>query len=405
MHPTLPTTGPAQKQLEKTTKASLGAFAISVIIHGAVLFTVGGYVITKTVIPKTPFQPVPQGAVVDDAPVLDMPEDTLHEPETPRLNNDLTTDTALPSEGETTSADILVSTGVNPTFSLPPAVGAVSAVPKLGWGGGGGGQTGAAGGGAASGKVIRSLFGQNTSVPAALRGTMYDLKQAKNGATTDQLKFLREFAAANFRRSMLKDYYQARQQLFATQLYIPNMRAEEAPKAFAAEKEVEPKNWIILYEGQFAAPDSGTYRFVGSADDVLLVRVNGKVVLDGSRVTSGSNNRPPAPFTDWKPGSGDILPASMGLQSGLLVNGSWMELQAGVNNTIEIVIGEIPGGYFGVYLFIEKQGKKYDTDPRRGGAPILPLFRTTRGEDDLPEGDNAKIHPAVDKRGPVFAPN
>jgi hypothetical protein len=396
---------PNKPAFDASTKASLGAFALSAIIHGAALLILGSYVVYDKVIVRQPFEAVSSASLSSmDEAVMQEPQEITDPLDTPQITNDLAPSLNEPAAGEATSSDILVSSAPNPTFSLSPAIGPSTAIPKLGWGTGTGGKdaTGRGAGGVASGKLIKSIFGQSETTPAALKGTLIDLKQPKSGATTNQLQFLREFADSGFRKSLLRNYYNARVELYATQFFMPLMPAEEAPRAFQAEKEIQPRNWLIYYEGQFASPDSGTYRFVGSGDDVLIVRVNDKIVLDGSWNTSGASGVS-RPITSWAPAPGNILPESQKLLTGPVVNGDWIPLQAGQNNKIEIVIGEIPGGYFGCYLFIEKQGKNYDKDPRRGGAPILPLFRTLSGKDDWSDYPPDVI-PAYERRGPVFTP-
>jgi hypothetical protein len=42
---------------------------------------------------------------------------------------------------------------------------------------------------------------------------------------------------------------------------------------------VQPSNWIIHYKGQVSPPSAGTYRFWGTADDLIAVAVNGKTEL------------------------------------------------------------------------------------------------------------------------------
>ena len=82
---------------------------------------------------------------------------------------------------------------------------------------------------------------------------------------------------------MLNRYYRFSKPLYTTQIFIPDMNANEGPKAFGAEKLVKPSRWVIHYKGQVSAPEPGTYRFWGIADDVMAAAVNGKTVLVGQR--------------------------------------------------------------------------------------------------------------------------
>jgi hypothetical protein len=63
------------------------------------------------------------------------------------------------------------------------------------------------------------------------------------------------------------------------------------------------------------------------------------------------------------------------------------------------VIGEIPGGEFGCYLFIEEKGMSYDT--AGDGRPILPVFKLK----DFSQSERQTIsQDGYEKRmdGPVF---
>jgi hypothetical protein len=109
------------------------------------------------------------------------------------------------------------------------------------------------------------------------------------------------------------------------------------------------------------------------------------------------------PVTSWTPAPENILSGAKQLPAGNAVCGDWITFEAGRNNKIEVVIGEIPGIDFGCYLFIEKQGKNYDKDPKRGDAPILPIFRTLASKDDWSQY-NPEAIPAYERRGPIFTP-
>ena len=172
----------------------------------------------------------------------------------------------------------------------------------VGMGGGGGGGGGNGGG--------FSLFGLSTA-GSGLPGTFFDLKQTPNrqptpigeSSTRILLKSaLKEYqiAVTDFVANGMNDgtlisrYFKGPTQLYAPQIFIPRMNAKEGPKAFNLASQVEPSRWLIHYKGAVLAPESGTYRFVGVCDDVLVVRFNGKIVLDcGSMFATG---KPPERF-------------------------------------------------------------------------------------------------------------
>lgn len=213
-----------------------------------------------------------------------------------------------------------------------------------------------------------TLFGNTAPLAGALEGTFIDLKQDRyreNAAEEDWMNvgkgFLRSFRIREFRK-----FFNAPQKLFATHFYIPLMDAGEAPRAYGVENLVQPNNWVAAYAGKFRSPSGGTYRFVGTADDILIVGVDGKTVLS-------------AGFTESNPGKWE--PKDEPLHAGPPVSeylpkltvGDWFDLPAGAPVDLSVLIGEMPGGEFGCYLFIEKRGEQYETTPE--GRPILPVFK------------------------------
>ena len=213
-----------------------------------------------------------------------------------------------------------------------------------------------------------SVFGQSQQSQAALIGVLYDLKQTQDrkpsGVDPESYSaVVDEFLSQGWDEAVLNRYYRVSKPLYTTQIFIPSMDADEAPKAFGAEKTVQPSRWVIHYKGQVAAPEAGTYRFWGIADDVMAAAVNGKTVLVGNR----SDTR--LPKTAWK--STERSGAHAG--DGDLKAGDWVTFKQGEVFDLDVIIGERPGGIFNAYLMIEKQGSNYDTD--RKGKLILPIFQ------------------------------
>jgi hypothetical protein len=147
-----------------------------------------------------------------------------------------------------------------------------------------------------------------------------------------------------------------------------------------------------------------TFRFVGKGDDVLIVLVNQQLVLNGCYDTSNITAQGSRPylkcFPQWRP-TEDIKDPRVCpdpfFGGGGMPSGTWITFKKGDIATIDVIIGEIPGGIFGINLFLEERGAKYKTvtgrvasengcaDPR----PVLPLFSTMEILDDrLP--DNLK---------------
>jgi hypothetical protein len=214
-----------------------------------------------------------------------------------------------------------------------------------------------------------SVFGRNERRAATLIGIFYDLKQTQqrepipNFAKTYSTS-LDEFLVSGFDEALLNRFFRAATPLYTTQFAIPMMSANGAPKAFGVEGVVKPSYWVIHYKGQIAPPADGTYRFVGNFDDVLIVAINRKVILDGSRPDTRF------PRLGWKE------PADKGPKvaiNDMSKYGDWIDLKAGQPVDIDILIGERPGGQFHGVVLYQKKGETYPTAPN--GQAILPLFQ------------------------------
>lgn len=232
--------------------------------------------------------------------------------------------------------------------------------------------------------VTPSVYAQNEATlgsserkGATLIGIFYDLKQTQQHEPIPEFAqhytaSLDEFFVSGFDEALLNRFFRAATPLYTTQLATPHMSADVAPKAFGVEDVVKPSYWVVHYKGQIAPPSDGTYRFVGNFDDLLVVAINRKVVLDGSHPTTRF------PLLAWKE------PVDRGPKvaaNDLAKYGNWINLKAGKPVDIDILIGERPGGLFYGVLLYEKRGETY---PIQGNQIILPLFQTAEN----PSQDN-----------------
>jgi len=252
----------------------------------------------------------------------------------------------------------------------------------------------------------------------ALVGTFYDTKQDPHrkptGMTPEKLRdVIKEFTTRGWNeRSLEGHYYKAPQTLYQTKIYIPEMSAGEAPKAFNCEKEVEPSRWMVIYRGEVTPPKSGKYRFVGAGDDVLVVRFNGQNVFDHGFTQGTTGLYVPGNVAGLaaKPENRDLAKVLRGgamklpitfyqydttqnwnKSIGGLAVGPEFEANAGSRYPIEILISEIPGGLFGASLLIQETGVTYQKAST--GAPILPVFRL---DQSVPVANGADNAPPVD---------
>lgn len=250
-----------------------------------------------------------------------------------------------------------------PSIQIPRAQNASSAIKARGEAGSFG-----AGLGGTGDMGFATLFGNTAPLAGALEGTFIDLKQDRyrEGVPKEDWMDVGKGFLRNFRLREFRKFFNAPQKLFATHFYIPMMDAGEAPRAYGVENLVQPKNWVANYAGKFRSPSGGKYRFVGTADDILIVGVDGKTVLSAGFTESNPGK--------WEPEDEPIHPGPpVSEYLPKLTFGDWFDLPAGTPVDLSILIGEMPGGEFACYLFIEKRGQEYGTTP--AGRPILPVFK------------------------------
>ena len=220
-----------------------------------------------------------------------------------------------------------------------------------------------------------------------LEGRFYDLKQDRKKKLNDIGDFFkkgggnrlgrmygeyRDLEDRRFNESSLRKFYQAKSALSFTHLVMdPSSSAKLAPEAFGVEKEVEPSAWVVVYDGKIDPVKPGEYQFNGFFDDVLLVYVDERLVLDGSWTEDYSDMK-----QKFKEG-----PGMVGRKP--IREGKWVKLNPGTK--IKIVVGESPGGKMGGGLFIREKGKKYK---QQGGGDVLPPFTTS----PLSKDDKQKLN-------------
>jgi hypothetical protein len=231
-------------------------------------------------------------------------------------------------------------------------------------------------------------FGSSSGGSNQLVGYLYDLKQTPDGKPTgmtpDQYhQVLIHFAHAGWDESVLAPYYKSPKPLYTSHILIPNMDSQEGPKAFGLDKEVQPRMWIIWYKGTVAAPATADYRFAGFCDDILLVRIGGKTVLDGSINPVATQLSVVTPWPQHWIGSIPEVPNYGQLRQGIVASMNQAETVP-----MDIVIGEEPGGQFNASLFVFRTDKTYPTT--NSGEPILPLFQLGGGDCRV-----AGVHPPI----------
>lgn len=392
---------------------------ISLAIHLLALGILGSMVLAKAP-EKAPEELLVEirDVIAEAVPVIreerrEMPEETLEESPVFELSRPLPESAAAAPE----VTDPIQLSGTLEDIAIPtPAVPHTKSALRLSVTS----TFGSTGGGNGSGKGASGR--KKNSYEGMLQGVFYDLKQTRGrkDSGANLMQVMHEFVNGEWRKKYdkrgvlsypeLEKYYSPRTRLWNSCFYIPRMEAAKAPEAFHCGKEVAPSRWVAIYSGLVRAPFSGKFRFVGSADDVLVVRFNEKVVLDygyfsfsmGSGLDAGKK-KAMAQDPDADPGirrevgkySAYRDPVEIFTQFGGSsvghATGRTIEVREGALYPIDILISEIPGGIFHAALFIQRldeNGIPLENNPR-----ALPLFRTTLalpGEDlTREEGSNA----------------
>ncbi len=370
-------------------KTALGTFGISLLLHAAIFLLIGSYVMFEGVVPRSPF--VSSGDLV--AP------DTEYEMEVPDIMDEMPVlFTEMPMEMTTDSSqvdagspmDLIVSTAPSMTFSMPaPTPGAI-ATGRIGRGGSGSGS------GPSAPKAGR-VFGGTSRTEQSLEGILYDTKQSPTGADQrvsgqDQQnsryqEIIRDFVRGDWQKTRLSEYFSAERRLYADQFFFPLMAADAGPKEFGVEAQVKPMHWFVHYQGTVVSGWTGRARLVGRAGEVAVVRLDDKIIFDGSHTFLTDSRSPgftsPA-ITNWSQRDRALInkyPSFKGSgrwdASETLVFGDWVDVREGTGYDLEVLVGERGGGDFYAFIMFQRDGMdSLDDVHETTGVPKFPVWRT-----------------------------
>lgn len=234
------------------------------------------------------------------------------------------------------------------------------------------------------------VFGYGKGLDGDLLGTMYDLKRDANGQprTPDYLADIRHALAGRLGPRAFDGFYRITNRLYLSHLHVPVQPAENGPAEFGV-KNMEPRNWVIHYNGSIRAPEAGRFRFVGMFDDLLMVMIDGQCVLEF--LWTGD----PTPWTPTE--YVDQHPCFAGRP---LVYGDWIDLSPGKPHRIDILVGEHPGGKVGGVLMVQQEGRHYERTAT--GRPVLPVFTVQMLTPDERRSINSDPAWLFENPAPVF---
>lgn len=387
-------TSTTEKKADATEKKMMGgSFAVSLVVHAAILLILGSIVIVPAAMEK--LMPVTSVA----PPPMEIPEP----PPLEEVASDPTEDAGSPigevrevSNQESQQASDLEALVVDNPLASAPRMNAISSAGTLSADAfaartsGAGGQ-GGSGGGTGRGTGRKTFFGSTEKTDGTLVGRLYDLKQDRSrkkiapniGAT------LRAFVEARFSASAFQGLYLSPTPLYATYAFFPRINAMEGPKAFDVEKEVEPVNFLVHYTGIVAPPTDVMVRFCGYGDDWLIVAVSNKIVLDGSWGTIPKHD-----YFGWHAPeeSKTLFPGAN------FTKGDWIDWKANDFKKIDIVWSETGAAVSSLGVYVDIKGRTYKTGA--DGLPEYPLFRLSPLKVKMP--DNPGPYHAYDANGIIF---
>lgn len=240
-----------------------------------------------------------------------------------------------------------------------------------------------------------TIFGNSQSIGNDFEGTFYDLKRSNTGAplsVTDPDKLIqvvKKFVDSGWKTSAFSRYYKSLNKLYATHFSTGVVPSVLAPMVF--KEDTGGWLWLVHYKGQLVHRDGVTFRFWGAGDDILLVRVNGKIVLNASRSDPGVNDYAARITPFWQtPEKSDFRKYILG--SVHSIAGEWITLEPGVPLEMEVLMGETVGDFFSSMLLVEVEGEEYE---RIGHllASAFPIFTTTDLTRDVIEAVRANLVP------------
>lgn len=214
-----------------------------------------------------------------------------------------------------------------------------------------------------------TMFGGSTSIGNDLEGTLYDLKRFRSGNNSSVndaegvISVVEKFLRSGWRPSVLAQYYRSPKKLFSPMIMVPPTDSSLGPWAFG-EHEMGPWAYLLHYKGQLVHKDGIKFRFIAMSDNYLVIRVNGKVVLDYKNQFDSAIDGPPFKYVNYHLGHWWAYASD------------WIELKPGVPQDVEFILGEYSGGLFASMVAIEEYGVEYPKAPPPLDNPQLPIFKT-----------------------------
>ena len=219
-----------------------------------------------------------------------------------------------------------------------------------------------------------TIFGGSQSIGNDFEGVIYDFKRDRNGkkptvamSPDDYFKFkehVEKFIKSGWKASSVARFYQSPRKLYTPMIMIPPITSALGPWAFG-ERDMYPYQYMLHYKGQLVHKDGIRFRFVVMGDNFLLIRLDGKVVMD-------YKNQFEHVITEKR-----FKPLSYHLGHWYAYATDWIELKPGVSMEMEAILGDYKGGLFSAMIAVEVEGEEYPKAPLPQDNPVLPIFKTS----------------------------
>ncbi|QHI70359.1 hypothetical protein [Tichowtungia aerotolerans] len=236
------------------------------------------------------------------------------------------------------------------------------------------------------------LMGTDRSVGNDFEGTYYYLMLKRNGTPYpgmsneagardpihgEMAKVIKEFLSSGWDPKVFDPFWRSPKKLYATQIFVPPVSSTLAPEKFGdTDRTHEAAFWVAHYKGEIGHKTGGRFRFWGIGDDIMFVRLNGKIVLD-----AGWTNVHEADWSGWRSSAKEHRKYQ--ISHTLYRVGDWFELKPGETMDMEVLIGEVPGGGYMALLMVQEEGVEYPERDLSTGGPLLPVFKTMETPEHL----------------------
>ncbi|MCK4563488.1 MAG: hypothetical protein KAU94_02300 [Verrucomicrobia bacterium] len=289
------------KKTQKLVKGMPSAVALSILFHAG-LFLLAGVLVIFTVLPPPPVEFEPPPLVKVPKMPLKKLQVKMKKPTKPKSTAKITAMVPKLDLHDIQFPD-LASSGIGAGLSDGGEVVGFGDMPTFDDGPG--------------------IFGDQIDIGNNLMGTLYDFKRRRSGGTMilDREGFMAavgKFTRGGWNTAALAKYYRAPKKLYATSIMVPPIHSAFAPGEFN-EPDMEGFQWIVHYKGKLVHPEAIKFRFWGHGDDIMLIRVDGKEVLNAS--WAGNEHY----YSDWTSRGANSGTYYMGNSTAVV--GDWITLE------------------------------------------------------------------------------